>query len=403
MTTNFDIEIDRRNTCSVKWEFLLNPDDPSQKYRTDACFGPDRVLPMWVADMDFKSPEPVIKALQERASHGIFGYTLPDRAFTDAVTGWMLQHHNWETDADWIVTTQGVVPALHMLVRTLTQPGDKVLIQRPVYYPFFSAIKQNGCQIVSNSLVLDNGQYSMDFDDLRIKTAAPDVKLAILCSPHNPVGRVWSPQELKTFGQICQQNQVQVISDEIHADLIYPGIEFTPFAMADASFSEDCITCTAPSKTFNLAGLQTSNIFIPDPKVRKSLKQTMQSFGLFGVNPFGMTACRVAYEKGRPWLERLLQYLNHNLNLLIDHFTKELPEVKVIQPQGTYLVWLDCRALGFDNQELRTIFLNQARVFLDEGALFGSEGKGFQRINIACPQSILLEAVERMVAALKTA
>jgi len=400
MPTNFDIEIDRRYTGSVKWEFVINSEDPSQKSRTDACFGSNRILPMWVADMDFPSPEPVVKALQERAQHGIFGYTQPDQAYLAAVTGWMKKRHGWHVEDSWIVTTQGVVPALHMLVKALTQPGDKVLIQRPVYYPFFSAIEKNGCRIISNSLVLTDGQYHMDYDDLEAKTVDPDVKLAILCNPHNPVGRVWTREELQRFGHICLRNHVRVISDEIHGDLVYPGVTFSPFAMADSAFQENSVVCTAPSKTFNLAGLQTSNIFIPDRKNRQKFKESLLANGLFGLNPFGMTACRVAYEEGEPWLEDLLNYLKKNLEALINFFERKIPEIRVIHPQGTYLVWFDCRSLGLDKHQLRNLFLNQARVFLDEGSLFGPEGDGFERINIACPRSLLMEALGRIVAAI---
>jgi len=401
MSHNFDIEINRQNTGSVKWEFVPDSEDSSKKARADTCFGSNRILPMWVADMDFPSPEPVVKALQERAKHGIFGYTQPDQAYLKTVTGWMKKRHAWKIDEQWIVTAPGVVPALHMLVRTLTRPGDKVLIQRPVYYPFFSAIEENGCRIISNSLVLDDGRYHMDFNDLEIKTADPDVKLAILCNPHNPVGRAWTHAELRRFGHICRDNHVRVISDEIHGDLIYPGESFSPFATADSVFQENSVVCTAPSKTFNLAGLQTSNILIQDKGVRQKFKKSLQANGVFGVNPFGMTACRTAYEEGEPWLESLLNYLKQNLETLTCFFEENFPEIRVIRPEGTYLVWLDCRSLGLDNHQLRKLMLNQARVFLDEGILFGPEGNGFERINIACPRSILVEALGRIAAAAK--
>jgi len=401
MSHDFNIEIDRRHTGSVKWSFVADLDDPMQKSRTDACFSSNRILPMWVADMDFPCPEPVVIALKKRAEHGIFGYTQPEPADLNAVAGWMKRRHGWQIQTEWIVTTPGVVPALHMLVRALTQPGDKILIQQPVYYPFFSAIKENNCQIVSNSLDLSDGHYGMDFDDLEVKTADPKVKLAILCSPHNPVGRVWTQEELQQFGHICMQNHVRVITDEIHADLVYPGVRFTPFAMIDSAFLENSIICTAPSKTFNLAGLQTSNIIIPNIKLRNKYKQILQADGLFGVNPFGMTACRAAYEKGEPWLKDLLRHLKDNLDTLIDTFARELPEITVIPPEGTYLVWFDCRSFGMHNRQLNELFLNQARIYLDDGNLFGPEGKGFQRMNIACPRPILLEAMDRIIRAVK--
>jgi cysteine-S-conjugate beta-lyase len=401
MPHHFDTEIDRRHTGSVKWEWVIDTEDPSHKTRTQTCFGSNRMLPMWVADMDFPSPEPVVKALQERAQHGIFGYTQSDPAYLKAVTGWMKKRHGWHVEESWIVPSPGVVPALHLLVRALTQPGDKILIQRPVYYPFFSAIDKSGCEMVSSSLVLSDGQYHMDYDDLEVKTADPDVKLAILCSPHNPVGRVWTRQELQRFGRICQQNHVRVISDEIHGDLVYPGVVFKPFCMADSTFQESSIVCTAPSKTFNLAGLQTANIIIADKEIRKKFRESLLADGLFGLNPFGTTACRVAYEQGEPWLTEVLHYLNDNLDAMTRLFEREIPEIKIIAPQGTYLVWFDCRSLGLNKHQQKRLMLDQARVFLDEGSLFGPEGDGFERINIACPRPLLMEGLERIIAAIK--
>ncbi len=401
MSYNFDLEIDRAHTGSVKWEFAPDWNNPDGENRINACKKRNQILPMWVADMDFACPEPVISALKQRVDHGIFGYTLPDTGDLAAVVGWMKKRHGWLIQKDWIVFTPGVVPALHMLVRTFARPGDKVLVQQPVYYPFFSAIMNNNCRIVSNSLKLTDNRYRMDFEDLEVKTADPKVKLAILCSPHNPVGRVWTPEELHRFGQICLQNNVMVISDEIHADLIYPGQHFVPFAMVDKTFTKNSITCTAPSKTFNLAGLQTSNIIVADEKIRGKFKHAIQSNGLFGVNVFGMTACRAAYEKGEPWLDALLQYLHENLRDMISYFSRNIPEVKIIQPEGTYLVWLDCRSLGLNNNRLNDLFLNQAGICFDPGSLFGPEGDGFQRINIACPRSLLMEALVRIAKAVK--
>ncbi len=401
MSPDFNKKIERWNTGSVKWEYVLEMDEPLQKSPTQAFSGRDPILPMWVADMDFASPDSVVEAIKQRAEHGIFGYTRPQASDLEAIVSWMKMRHAWHIQPEWIVTTPGVVPALHMLVRALTRPGDKVLIQRPVYYPFFSAIKENKCQIVTNSLVFSGNRYGMDFGDLEAIAADPQVKLAIFCNPHNPVGRVWTRSEILQFGEICMRNQVQVISDEIHADLIYPGIKFHPYASLNQNFLENSITCTAPSKTFNLAGLQTSNIIIPDLKLRRSFKKVITANGLFGVNPLGMAACRAAYEKGTEWLENLIAYLQENLDTLMNFFVKEIPEIRVIPPEGTYLVWLDCRSLGLENQQLNDLFLKQARVYLDDGALFGPEGDGFQRINIACPRSLLMEALERIAAAVK--
>jgi cystathionine beta-lyase len=401
MSYNFDHKIDRSHTGSVKWEFVPDWNDPDEKNWINACKAQSQIIPMWVADMDFACPEPVLSALKQRVDHGIFGYTHSDSGDLAAIVDWMKKRHGWRIQKDWIVSTPGVVPALHMLVRALTHPGDKVLIQQPVYYPFFSAIKNNDCRIVSNSLVLTDNRYHMDFDDLEVTTADPKVKLAILCSPHNPVGRVWTTEELHRFGHICRRNQVLIIADEIHADLIYPGYRFIPFAMTDPVFAQNSIICTAPSKTFNLAGLQTSNIVIADETIRSKFERVIRANGMFGVNPFGMTACRAVYEKGEKWLEALLQYLNENLNALVAYFSQKIPKIKVVKPEGTYLVWLDCRSLGLDNRQLNDLFLRQAGVCLDPGGLFGPEGNGFQRINIACPRSLMMEALERIAKAVK--
>ncbi len=402
MSYDFDKIINRANTGSVKWEFAPDWNNPNDENRINACDENNRVLPMWVADMDFACPEPVIRALKQRTEHGIFGYTTPDTRYLTAVSNWMKKRHGWQIKKDWIVSSPGVVPALHMLVNAFARPGEKILVQQPVYYPFFSAIKNNDCRIVSNSLVLSGNRYHMDFEDLEVKTADPKVKLAILCSPHNPVGRVWTTKELRRFGQICLQNNVLIISDEIHGDLIFPAQRFIPFAAVDEIFSQNSIICTAPSKTFNLAGLQTSNIIIANEKIRNKFKQVIQSNGLYGVNPFGITACRAAYENGEQWLDAVLQYLHGNLRDMIDFFSHHIPEIKIIEPEGTYLVWLDCRSLGLDNHQLNDLFLNQAGVCFDPGSLFGPEGNGFQRINIACPRSLLLEALGRIAKAVKS-
>jgi cystathionine beta-lyase len=297
--------------------------------------------------------------------------------------------------------TPGVVPALHMLVSAFASPGDTVLVQRPVYYPFFGAVTENGCRLVSNSLVLDDGRYCMDLDDLEEKAADPRCKLAILCNPHNPVGRVWTATELKAFGEICRKHDVLVVADEIHGDLVYSGHTFTPYATLDPDLADRCITCTAPSKTFNLAGLQTSNIIISNPELRLRFKQVMKANGIFGLNPFGMAACRAAYNQGEAWLAKLLSYLEGNRDALCELFAREVPHIPVIATEGTYLSWFDCRALGLDPLALRDLMVDRARVVLDEGYIFGPEGRGFERINIACPRPVLLEAAQRIIQALR--
>jgi cystathionine beta-lyase len=392
----FNEEIDRRGTNSVKWEFVMGENDLLHWECTDRFLGEQRVLPLWVADMDFRCPQAVIEVLQSRVEHGIYGYSAPTNAFFDSVVYWMDRRHGWQVEPEWICTSPGVVPALHLLVRTYLQPGDKVLIQPPVYYPFSSAIINNGCEIATNALLYENGKYSMDFENLEELARDPGVKMAILCSPHNPVGRVWSQAELARFGDICIKNNLLVVSDEIHGDIIYSGHTFTPFAKISPEFARHSIICTAPSKTFNLAGLQTSCIFIPDEELRAAFKQTLLSTGLFGLNSFGVIALQAAYEHGEAWLEQVLSYIEANLAFLEGFISEHISQIDVVRPEGTYLVWLDCRRLGLGKLELKKLMLEEARVYLDEGFLFGPQGEGFERINIACPRSILVEALERI-------
>jgi len=289
-----------------------------------------------------------------------------------------------------------VVPALNMLVRTFISPGDKVLIQPPVYYPFYEAIKNNGGEIVTNPLIYGNGRYQMDFADLEQKAKDSRVKMAILCSPHNPVGRVWTREELVRYGEICIKNNMLVVSDEIHGDLIYKGSVFTPFAKISRDFAQHSISCTAPSKTFNIAGLQTSCIIIPNDDLRPRFERTIHGNGLGLTSVFGTTALQAAYDHGEPWLEQALSYLQANLEYLEAFAAEHIPQIDIVRPEGTYLVWLDCRRLGLDKFELKRLMMEDARVYLDEGFIFGPEGEGFERINIACPRSILAEALDRI-------
>ena len=396
MNHKFDTEVDRQDSNSVKWEFIQSSENNLGLEQTNRSFGENRVLPMWVADMDFTSPEPVVDALTARAQHGIFGYAAPTQAFYQSVIHWMKRRHQWEILPEWICITPGVVPALNMLVRALTSSGDQVLIQPPVYYPFYGAIENNGADLVLNPLIYDNNQYRMDFEDLEIKCRDPKVKMAILCSPHNPVGRVWTQDELIRFGEICLNNDIIVVSDEIHGDLIYRDHRFTPFAKINERFSHHSVTCTAPSKTFNLAGLQTSCIVIPDNALRSKFVKVLQSNGLFGVGTFGVVAVQAAYNHGEEWLSQLIGYLEGNLQYLENYVAEKIPQLTVIRPEGTYLVWLDCRKLQLDKFQLRRLMLEEAKVYLDEGFIFGPEGEGFERINIACSRSILIEALDRI-------
>ncbi|MBP7592480.1 MAG: pyridoxal phosphate-dependent aminotransferase [Chloroflexi bacterium] len=396
MTFNFDAEIDRTGTHSIKWEFLFEGHKLVFGDHAQAKHGRDRLLPLWVADMDFRCPPAVIDALTERVAHGIFGYAMPSDSYYEAVINWMARRYGVVVERDWLVLTPGIVPALNMLVETLIAPGDKVLVQRPVYYPFFAAIENNGGEIVSNTLVLENGRYTIDFDDLAAKAADPAVKMAILCSPHNPVGRVWTREELTRFGEICLANDVLVISDEIHCDLIYDGVAFTSFAAINETFAQKSIICTAPSKTFNMAGLKTSNIIIQDKEIRAKLNKTLLRHGLLGGNALGLVATEAAYNHGEAWLAEVMAYIEANYHFMVAYLAEHLPQLEVIRPEGTYLVWVDCRKLGLDAAARRQLLLGEAKVFLDNGEMFGPEGEGFERFNLACPRSILAEALERI-------
>jgi cystathionine beta-lyase len=396
MKYDFDREVSRQGTQASKWERIQTGPDPLHTELTDKCYGENRVLPMWVADMDFVAPQPVVDALVARAQHGMYGYTTATEAYYRAVVRWMERRHAWNIAPEWIVTTPGVVPALNMLVRTFVAPGDKVLVQRPVYYPFFSVVEGNAAELISNSLVYQDGHYHMDFADLEEKAKDPRLKMAILCSPHNPVGRVWTREELIRFGEICIDNRVLIVADEIHADLIYKGYAFTPFARISVEFARHAIVCTAPSKTFNLAGLRTSNIIIADDGLRARFGKAVRSSGLSGLGAFGAVALEAAYNHGEDWLAQVMDYIEANLHFLEDYVARHLPGINLVQPEGTYLVWLDCRGLGLGKWELKQLILNQAGVFLDEGFIFGPEGEGFERINIACPRSILAEALDRI-------
>jgi cystathionine beta-lyase len=380
---DFDEVIDRRHTSSMKWD--TNKDEG--------------ILPLWVADMDFRSPRPVIDAVKEIAERGIYGYTFAPESYHEAVAEWLLKRHAMETRGEWIKFGPGVVPAINMLIRAFTETGDKVIIQRPVYYPFFISIDNNHRQILDNPLKYNDGQYEMDFEDLESKAADPQAKLLILCSPHNPVGRVWTKEELTRLGEICLRNGVIVISDEIHHDLIFRGNKHTAFATISEDFAQNSVTCTAPSKTFNLAGLQTSTIIIPNERLRARYSEVLESNFLRRPNIFGIAALEAAYRHGEEWLEELLDYLQGNLDFLTDFVERRMPQIRVVKPQGTYLVWMDFRELGMRGRQLEDFMLNRARLWLDEGYIFGSTGDGFERINIACPRATLTEALSRLSSA----
>lgn len=384
MPFDFDTVPNRRGTNCFKYDFAREMGMPED------------VLPLWVADMDFLTAPAVLERLHALAEHGIFGYTGVKDAYFSAVHNWYAQRFSWETQRSWLVTTPGVVFAIAIAIRAFTQKGDAILIQQPVYYPFANKVTENDRQLVVNPLVLKNGRYEMDFADMERKIVDYHVKMLLLCSPHNPVGRVWTKEELLRVGEICQKHGVLVVSDEIHADFTYAGHTHHVFASVKSEFADFTITCTAPSKTFNLAGLQNSNIFIPNRQLRHAYKKELSACGCGGTNCMGMAACQAAYEAGADWLEQLKQYLAGNLAYVRQFLREKLPDIALIEPEGTYLVWLDLRKLGLTEQQQRQLIVQDAKLWLDTGTLFGQGGEGFERINIACPRTTIEQAMQRL-------
>jgi cysteine-S-conjugate beta-lyase len=389
MTYNFDETVERRGTASAKWDAVKD------------LFGSDDVLPLWVADMDFRVPEEVVEAIKKTADHGIFGYTLRSEEYKDAVSGWMKKRHGWEIDGEWITQTPGIVNALNMAVLSYTEPGDSVIVQPPVYYPFMKAAENHGRKVVHNPLIDRDGRYEMDFDDLEMKIEESGAKLLFLCNPQNPSGRVWTPEELQRLGDICLRHGLIVVSDEIHGDLILGDQPHTPFASISDKLAAISVTCTAPSKTFNLAGLHTSNIIIPDEKLRKTFNTEMQKFAIGGSSPIGAAATIAAYRHGEDWLEGLLGYIRGNYSYLKEYTETNIPELKVYPLESTYLAWVDARALGLDNKALETFMAREAKVGLNQGHIFGPGGEGFVRLNLACTRQTLEEALKRIDEAVK--
>ena len=389
---DFDKVINRKNTKCLKYDFAVK-----RGY-------PEDVLPLWVADMDFKTSSYIEDAIKEAASHNIYGYTntQPGDGFFEAVAGWMKRHHGWNVEEEWHVKTPGVCFAIATAVRALTEKGDSVIIQQPVYYPFASIIKQNERKMISSDLVKDeDGHYNIDFDDFEKKIRDNSVKLFILCNPHNPTGRVWSREELKKLGDICLKYNVKVFSDEIHFDFIWKG-KHNIFQETGESFKEITITATAPSKTFNLAGLQQSNIFIPDPGLRKSFIRALDATGYDEPGIFGIAAAEAAYLYGDEWYGKVKEYIRGNIEFTYGYVRENLPYVKMSETQGTYLVWLDFNGTGLDPKQIDDIICNKAKLWLDSGRIFGDSGAGFERINVACPKSVLLTALERIKSSFET-
>ena len=386
---NFDEVIDRKGTNCLKYDFALE-----RGY-------PEGVLPFWVADMDFRTAPPVIEELERRVQHGIFGYTDPGADYRAAVWNWMKTQHDWMPAVGSLTITPGVVFALGMAVQSFTAPGDAVLIQQPVYYPFSSIILGNDRQLVNSPLVLKDGHYEIDFVDFEQKITSKNVKLFLLCNPHNPAGRVYTRDELQKMATICLQHGVTIVADEIHNDFIRKGYEHTVLASLGNDIAQHVVTCTAPSKTFNLAGLQISNIFIENESMRQKFRATIDHAGYSQPNALGMFAAQAAYEKGLPWLEALRDYLEQNYQKTKAFLAQHLPKVTLIEPEGTYLLWLDFRAYGLSAKELDHLIVHEANLWLDSGHIFGKDGEGFERLNIACPWATLEQGLKQLARTFK--
>ena len=386
---DFDKVIDRRNTRCLKYDFAKRRGMPED------------VLPLWVADMDFATSSYIEDALIERAKHGIFGYSEVQTPYFEILANWLKKHHNWDVQEKWLIKTPGVVFALAMAVKAYTEIGESVLIQAPVYYPFYEVIRDNGRKIVENELYLgDDNRYHIDFEDFEDKIISEKVRLFILCSPHNPVGRVWTAEELVKLGDICVKHGVIVVSDEIHADFVFKGRHHV-FASLKKEFENISITCTSPSKTFNLASIMMSNIFIPNHELKRKFRKELDAAGTSQLGIMGLVACEAAYSKGEEWYRSMIEYVRKNIEFTKEYIAENILDVSMIDIEGTYLVWLDFHKTGLSAEELdRRIILN-AKLWLDSGKIFGKCGEGFQRINVACPRSILKEALDRIKNILK--
>ena len=382
----FDVEHNRNNTGSVKYDRI-----PVGTHYSD-------IIPMWIADMDFKVPPQVEDALTQTSRHGIFGYTDIDSEYDLAVVNWYSQRMNWDILPEWIIKTPGVMFAIAAAINAFTDTNDSILICQPVYYPFSNIITENKRNLVVSQLRVSGERYEIDFEDFEEKIKENNIKMFLLCSPHNPVGRVWTKDELCEIGRICRKYNVLIVSDEIHSDFIYKGYRHIPIISLSDELAENTITCTSPSKTFNLAGLQAANIIVKNPFLRKKLQQACNATGYSNLNTMAINAVKAAYKYGQPWLDTLLEYLESNISFL----KKSLDDcdISLISPEGTYLMWIDCRKLHLSDRELRGFFINEAGIYLHSGSTFGKGGTGFMRMNIACPKATLSKAVSRLKEAL---
>lgn len=383
----FNEKIDRFNTASVKWE------------RTKEVFGSDEVLPMWVADMDFRPPKAVIRAINARTEHGIFGYTFVPPSASAAVQEWLSKQHQWNINTESLLYSRGVVESISAAIRAYSEPGDKILLTSPVYTPFFNMIELNGREVVNSPLILKEERFEIDFESFE-KELQKGCKLFLLCNPHNPGGRVWSKSELVKIGELCLQYHCLILSDEIHSDIIYQPFKHIPIASLSPELSQQTVTFIAPSKTFNLAGLQASAIIVENSDLRKKFQNVFIQQGVFSLNIFGIIGIEAAYREGEEWLEELINYLEKNKQVAINFMEKHLPQIKCMEPDATYLLWLDCRKLGFNDKELQNLLIHKGKVALEPGSKYGAGGEGFVRLNFGCSREILEEGLKRIAAAL---
>lgn len=381
MKYNFDEIIDRRGTNSYKWD--SNPDQD--------------VLPMWVADMDFRTAPAITDALRRRVEQGIFGYTLVPDSYYEALGSWFERRHGWKIAKESVIYTSGVVPAISAIIKALTVPGDKVIVQTPAYNCFFSSIRNNGCEIDASPLIAVGDTYEMDFEDLERRAADPKAKVFLLCNPHNPVGRVWTRDELERAGDVCLRHGVTVVSDEIHCELTMPGYRYTPFASINEEFGKHSVVCVSPSKAFNIAGLQIANIVCRDGAVRAKIDRAINDNEVCDVNPFGVIALQEAYNNGEEWLDCLLQYIAANYEYMRAFCAEHLSDFPITKLEGTYLAWMDCRKLGLPSEKIEEELLDKVKLWLNAGSMYGDAGEGFMRWNIACPRARLEEGLKRFL------
>ena len=385
MKYDFDKITSRRGTNSYKWDSTDDKD----------------VLPMWVADMDFQTAPCIINALKKRVDHGIFGYTRVPEEYYEAVISWFGRRHNWQPEREWFIYTSGVVPALSAIIKALAKEGDRILTLTPVYNCFFSSIRNNGCELSSCALKYENNTFSIDYDDLERRAADPKTTLMLLCNPHNPSGRVWTREELRRIGDICIKHNVIVVSDEIHCEIVHPGYKYIPFASISEEFQKHSVTCISPSKAFNIAGLQIANIIVENEEWRQRIDKAININEVCDVNPFGVIATIAAYNEGGEWLDQLLQYIHANYLFFKAYCEEHLPQLPVAPLQGTYLAWMDCRQLGIPSEELEEELMKNAKLWLNAGSMYGREGEGFMRWNLACPRQFVKEGLERFSSFIK--